>query len=215
MYQAVIFDLDGTVLYTLQDLCNAVNYALIKHEMKEESLDSVREKVGKGKYVLMDRVLHLPRESELYQQIMKEYDDYYAEHCTVETKPYPGMEDLLIELKNKGIILGIITNKSDNHAHKIIEYYYSGLFDEIVGGDNGAKSKPDPTSLNQMIEKFHLDKRDVLYVGDSDVDVKTGRNANVDVCAVTWGFRSEESLKAEQPDYLIHTAKELEEIVLC
>lgn len=215
MYQAVIFDLDGTVLNTLEDLADAVNAALMTMNLPKESIDSVREKVGNGKFKLAERVLKNKGPQADMDTFMRYYDAYYEAHKTDKTVPYPHIQEELTKLKEKGIKLGIITNKSENYATEMISDYYLGLFDQVIGGDAGRKSKPDPSSLLEMIESFGLKKEDVLYVGDSSVDIETARNAGVDVCSVTWGFRSEEELRNNHPDYLIRHAEELERIVLC
>lgn len=212
MIQALIFDLDGTLLNTLQDLTNACNFALVELGLPLRKKEEVQLMIGNGKHKLIERILPKGYEA-LHDIALKYYDSYYPVNMLKETRPYEGMEELLRNAKEKGIKLGVVTNKSDNFAQKMMNHYFPGIFDVILGGDNGRPLKPDPQSLNELIEKIETDRENILYIGDSDVDIITGRNAGVKTCGVTWGYRSEEVILKEKPDHIAHNRKELGEII--
>ncbi len=212
MYQAVIFDLDGTLLDTIGGLAKAGNYALVELGLPIHNVDKYRQMVGYGKQKLIDNLLPDCCKSGALI-VDKLFDSYYYHHMLDGTKEYNGIKDLLEKLKDKKIKLGVLTNKSHEFAQKMIEHYFPNLFDLVWGVDGDLKTKPDPHKLNEMIKQFQLDHKEVLYVGDSDVDIMTGKNAVVDTASVSWGFRAKEELMLLEPTYVIDEAKQLADII--
>ena len=212
MYKACIFDLDGTLLNTLQDLTNACNFALLEMGFPLKTKEEIRSMIGNGKTKLMERILpkgyqYLHDNARLY------YDSYYTINCMKETTPYAGIRETLSFLKEHGVKLAVFSNKSDSIVQPMIEHYFPGIFDVVLGGDTGIPLKPDPEGLNRIISGLNISSNDILFIGDSDVDVKTGKNGHTHSCGVLWGYRSEENIRKENPDYIIHKPEELERIV--
>ena len=212
MYQAVIFDLDGTLLDTIADLAKAGNYALVEMGLPIHNVDKYKQMVGYGKKKMIDNLL--PDCCKSGAKVAdKLFDSYYNHHMLDNTKEYLGISDVLKGLKAKKIKLGVLTNKPHNFAIKMVEHYFPGLFDMVLGMDKNSIVKPDPGILLNMIEDFKLDNSEVLYVGDSDVDILTGKNALVDTLSVSWGFRDKTQLKEMNPTYLIDEVKQLTDII--
>lgn len=213
MKKAVIFDLDGTLLNTIQDLAEACNYALCEIGLPLHDVDSYKQMLGNGKYKLMERMLPKGYE-KLSELAIKYYETYYQKNCLKHTQPYDGICDLLDDLKKRHFKLGVLSNKSNDLTNKVISYFFPNTFDYIIGGDIGFPSKPDPTQLNNIVTNMKIDKEDVLYVGDSDTDVMTAKNAEIECCGVLWGYRNKENVSKHNPDHIVTDIKELKE-VLC
>lgn len=191
MYQTVIFDLDGTLLDTLDDLANAVNHALQSFGLKTRTKEEVRSFVGNGVVNLMQRAVG----EEYLQQsnILAAFREYYKAHCEDKTKPYDGVMKLLTELKKRGIKTAVVSNKMDSAVKALTKTYFDGLIGDAVGENEaaGIRKKPAPDSLIAVMEKLGVDKQSTVYVGDSEVDIQTADNAGVDCISVTWGFKDE------------------------
>jgi len=213
MYQAVIFDLDGTLLDTIHDLAKAGNYALMEMGLPIHNVDKYKQMVGYGKQKMIDNLL--PDCCKSGARVAdKLFDSYYNHHMLDNTKEYLGISDVLKKLKAKKIKLGVLTNKPHDFATKIVEHYFPGLFDMVFGMEKDSVVKPDPHILLNMINDLKLSNSEVLYVGDSDVDILTGKNALVDTLSVSWGFRDKKQLSALHPTYLIDEVKQLTDIIL-
>ncbi|MDD7065536.1 MAG: HAD family hydrolase [Sodaliphilus pleomorphus] len=192
----VIFDLDGTLLNTIEDLGNAANYALHKNGYATHSMASYPFFVGNGVRRLIERVLPEDRRDiETVERLLKDFKEYYNEHLTDCTKPYPGIEDMLLGLRAKGVKVAVASNKYQAAAERIVAHYYGNVdFAAVEGQKEGVKTKPDPSIVFGILAKTKVAKADVLYVGDSGVDMETARRACVDSVGVTWGFRPEKEL---------------------
>ena len=216
MYKAVIFDLDGTLVYTLEDLKNSINSALKKLNYPfSYSLEETKRLIGSGTKNLCRRAISFlnPQDEEV-EILFKEFTREYNEHQLDNASLYDGVMDVLIELRKKGIKLAILSNKVDKNTKEIISHLCKDFtFDFILGQTTIYPLKPDPTSLFKVIEELKVENDEVLYVGDSDTDMKTGNNAHVDVCAVTYGFREKEVLESYNPKYMIDSIKEILKIV--
>lgn len=216
MYKAVIFDLDGTLVYTLEDLKNSINSALKKLNYPfSYSLEETKRLIGSGTKNLCRRAISsLNPQDEEVEILFKEFTREYNEHQLDNASLYDGVMDVLIELRKKGIKLAILSNKVDKNTKEIISHLCKDFtFDFILGQTTIYPLKPDPTSLFKVIEELKVENDEVLYVGDSDTDMKTGNNAHVDVCAVTYGFREKEVLESYNPKYMIDSIKEILKIV--
>ena len=194
MYKLMIFDLDGTILATLDDLRNSVNYALDTLGYPTRSYAEVRAFVGNGMLNLIKRSAPEGTTEDEIQNILNVFRNHYAEHKSDCTKPYTGIEKVLDDLKKQGAILTVLSNKDDDAVGVLCEKYFPNVFDFTAGNRADRKRKPDPESVHAIIDKYGLTTRDAVYIGDSEVDVLTAKNADVDCIAVSWGFRDREVL---------------------
>lgn len=209
----IIFDLDGTLLNTLGDLRDAVNDSLRLRALPERSLEEVRCFVGNGIRKLMERALPAGSSTQEIDAALADFKAYYAAHMTVNTVPYEGIPELLTELRRRGIRVGVLSNKIDSAAKELIAHYFLGKVDVVYGERTGIPRKPDPTSCHMLMQELGAQPENVLYVGDSAVDMNTARNAGLPAAAVTWGFRGREELIANGADYLIDTPMQLLELL--
>ena len=203
MYKSVIFDLDGTLLNTLEDLTDSVNAALRAFSLPERSIDDVRRSVGNGGRNLMRCVVPGGEKHPAFEQILAWYVPYYEAHCRIKTRPYDGIMPLLQALHDAGIPMAIVSNKGDGAVRALAAEHFGGLIGQAVGEREGIRRKPFPDSVLEAIRLLHADPERTLYVGDSEVDQTTAANAGIDVALVTWGFRDRTSLEALHPKYLI------------
>ena len=188
-YKLVVFDLDGTILDTIDDLKNAVNHALSKFGFQERSLSEIRSFVGNGIHKLIERSMPQVEDESIINQVFEEFKSYYAVHCAEMTKPYDGICELLSELKQKGIKTAVVSNKADFGVKKLISVFFDHLFDAAIGERSGIRKKPHPDSVFEVISKLDSNCEESVYIGDSDVDIETAKNAGIDIISVTWGFR--------------------------
>lgn len=193
--KAVIFDLDGTLLNTLEDLRDSVNEILKRHGFPLRSLEQIRSYVGNGAGKLIQRALPSESPQEEVKRCLDEYLLYYAEHSRIKTRPYEGIPELLEELKNKGIRLAVVSNKGENTVKELCESYFPGYIAAAVGDLEGFKKKPEPDNINRAMKALAVEREAVIYVGDSDVDIETARNCNLKSVLVSWGFRGKEYLE--------------------
>ncbi|MCJ7854721.1 HAD-IA family hydrolase [Lachnospiraceae bacterium NSJ-143] len=192
-YKAVLFDLDGTLINSIYDLYTSVNHVLAGHGFKNKSLEEVNMFVGNGLRRLME--LSLPDKTENFDEIYNEFRSYYFSHCCEKTIPYKGIAETLAVLKQNGFKLAVVTNKPDSAAKEICGQFFEGIFDTVAGEREGVPRKPAPDIAERVIRILGASKRETLYVGDSEVDILTGKNAGIDVLSVSYGFRSAEMLK--------------------
>lgn len=210
----VIFDLDGTLLDTLDDLCNSVNYSLRTNNFPERSLAEVRTFVGNGIRLLIERSVPEGTSKELIDKTFECFKTYYAVHCNDKTKTYPGVMDMLKELKKNGYKIAVLSNKAQYAVTKLCDIYFNNLLDDAVGARENVAKKPSPDALYICAENNNINPYNVIYVGDSDVDVATANNAGVKGIAVTWGFRSRELLIKCGAENLADNTDELLQILL-
>ena len=211
--KCVIFDLDGTLLYTLEDLKNSVNFALSKNGFKERSIDEVREFVGNGIENLMRKSVPQNISENEFQLCFNDFKSYYKIHSEDNTKEYDGITDMLKVLKHNGFLLAVVSNKADFAVNTLCKKYFPDLLDCAFGERAGIKRKPSPDSVNEVVKLLNVEKKNCFYVGDSDVDVRTAHNAEIKCIACTWGFRSVSVLEKENPEYIIDNVAEILRIV--
>lgn len=214
MNKMVIFDLDGTLLDTLDDLCNSVNYSLRTNNFPERSLEEVRTFVGNGIRLLIERSVPEGTNKELIDKTFECFKTYYAVHCNDKTKTYPGVMDMLKELKKNGYKIAVLSNKAQYAVTKLCDIYFNNLLDDAVGARENVAKKPSPDALYICAENNNINLNNIIYVGDSDVDVATANNAGVRGIAVTWGFRSRELLIKCGAENLADNTDELLQILL-
>ncbi|MBO7297936.1 MAG: HAD family hydrolase [Clostridia bacterium] len=195
MYKAVLFDLDGTLLDTLDDLADAVNYTLAKFNLPVRTRDEICAFVGNGIVNLLQ--LAVGGDCPNFEDVLAEFRSYYKTHCTDKTKPYEGIIPLLKELKSRGIKTAVLSNKADFAVQPLVEEYFHGLIDTAQGENEaeGVLRKPNPQGLFAIAKRLGVELHEAVYIGDSDVDIKTAQNAGVACISVAWGFRDEEFLR--------------------
>lgn len=210
MYSAVIFDLDGTLLDTLDDLWTAVNAALQKFSLPLRTREEVRSFVGNGIVKLMERATGKV-EKEVFDGTLAEFKRYYGEHCEDKTKPYEGIIELLKVLQAKGAQTAVVSNKADFAVKKLAKGYFEGLLAYAVGENEeaGIRKKPAPDSLLAVMESMGAGTDSTVYIGDSEVDIQTAKNAGVKCISVTWGFKDRGFLIENGATLLADTPKEI------
>lgn len=206
MYKYVFFDMDGTVLDTLQDLTDAVNHVLLQYGYPPISTQQCAANLGNGARVLLSR--SAPEGADV-DSMLEDYLPYYNAHCLDKTAPFPGILELMHKLKDKNIRMAIISNKPDAATKELAAQFFEGLLDFAVGESETIKRKPDPSALNAAISEFGAERADCVYIGDTEVDITTAKNAGTDCIAVTWGFRTEAELLDSGATVLAGTAEEL------
>lgn len=213
-YETVLFDMDGTLLDTLEDLRDSTNYMLRTLGLPERSLEQMRTFVGNGAEMQMRRALGEHADEETVQRALAIYKPYYEAHCKIKTKPYAGVLPLLEKLKARGIKTAVVSNKPDEAVKKLSEEYFGARMDYAVGPVEGRRCKPWPDMVETALDVLGAEKARTVCVGDSEVDVQTGKNAGLAVIAVEWGFRSRERLIEAGADRIVKNAEELEALLL-
>ena len=213
-YKLAIFDMDGTILDTLVDLANAVNYALREAGFPERSLPEIRSYLGNGMFNLIR--LSAPEGSSMatINQLKESFTIYYKAHCSENTKPYTGIVELIDELRSQGMLTAVVSNKPDFGVQLLVKDHFPTSFDAAVGEREGIAKKPAPDSVNAVLAELGMKRTDAVYIGDSEVDIATAQNAGMDGVIVTWGFRDEDYLKAEKAQILVHDMQELKQALL-
>ncbi len=206
----VIFDLDGTVLDTLEDLLDALNHSLGENDYAPHTLSEMRTFVGSGLYMMALRALPLYTRKETVDKVFDGFKSYYAAHLNIKTRPFPGICDMLGRLKAQGIRTGIVSNKFEAGAKALTDAHFGELVDMTVGEREGMGKKPDPAGTKLIMQKIGAFESETLYVGDSDVDVKTAHNAGLKCICVSWGSRSVKQLTDAGADKIVYTVNELE-----
>ena len=212
-YKLAIFDLDGTLLETLEDLHDSTNHALVSQGLPPRTLDEVRRFVGNGIHKLIERAVPEGSSSETVEQVFEEFKTWYAVHCNDKTSAYDGIKEMLLALGKAGVRTAVVSNKADFGVQTLCKTYFSGLLDVAVGQREGIRLKPAPDSVNEVLRLLEIRREDAVYIGDSDVDIDTARNAGMDCISVTWGFRRREFLLEQGAVILADKPENLEEII--
>lgn len=216
MYKNVIFDLDGTLLNTLEDLAAATNWVCARHGWPVHRVEEYKYFVGNGAPKLLERVVPPGVEltGELRRTILAEFTERYNAHKEDKTTVYAGMPQALKRLKEAGLTLAVLSNKPHGAAYPVVERYYPGVFDAVQGAIDGLPVKPDPTLLRRLMERLGATAGDTLFVGDSNVDIRTAKNGGLTGCGVLWGFRTRRELETEGADYIAETPEQLVELIV-
>lgn len=215
MKHLVIFDLDGTLLNSIEDLGTATNFALRECGYPEHNLSSYPMFVGNGVSRLIERALpEDERNPENVLRLREKFTEYYNVHCADFTRPYPGIKDLLDTLQGMGIRMAVASNKYQEAAEKLIYKFFPEIeWSAVEGQKEGVPVKPDPSIIFEILAKSPARKSKVLYVGDSGVDMETARRACVDSAGVTWGFRPVKELRDYHADNIVNSPEEIIAIV--
>ena len=191
----VVFDMDGTILNTLDDLADAVNVALRAYQMPERTIEEVRRFVGNGIRLLMERAVPDGADNPQFEEVFAKFKEYYGVHCNDKTRAYDGILPLFRELKETGYAMAIVSNKIDSAVKELSEIYFDGLITEAIGETEGVAKKPAPDMVEKALKELGKTKETAVYVGDSDVDLMTAKNSGLPCISVLWGFRDEAFLK--------------------
>lgn len=191
----IIFDLDGTLLNTLDDLADSVNYVMEKHRFPLHSVDDVRQMVGNGIAVLMERAIPEGRSNPLFNTCLAEFQEYYKAHMQEKTAPFAGIIELLTSLREQGYRLAVVSNKFDAAVKALCRDYFGDLIQVAIGETATIARKPAPDTVFEAMRQLHVSPENCIYVGDSDVDIETAKNCEIPCISVTWGFRNEDFLR--------------------
>lgn len=211
MKKLVVFDLDGTLVDSITDLGNAVNFALEKHNLPLHPMSDYYTFVGNGMEDLVRRSMgKLGTDNELYLKVRTDFDEHYNAHSNDNTIAYEGVREVLESLKLKGIKTAVLTNKGQRFVGDILKKCFPDFtFDVFYGQRDGVERKPHPQAFELLLKELETEKEDCLYIGDSEVDVKTAANAGVELVAVSWGYRSVETIKEAGAKIIVNTPKEI------
>ena len=209
-YDTYIFDLDGTLLDTLQDLATSVNYALRQHAMPEHSLDDVRRFVGNGVRLLMERAVPEGAQNPHFEAAFSTFRQHYMQHSLDTTRPYDGIPEMLDELKRRGCRVAVVSNKMMAATQELIAHFFPQI--EVAIGEHeaeGIRKKPAPDTVREALRQLGVTTKNAVYVGDSDVDIETAYNSGLPCISVLWGFRDQDFLLSHGATTLISRPKEL------
>jgi len=216
MYKLIIFDLDGTLLDTIEDLANSVNHALIYYNFPTHKTEDYRFFIGNGVNKLLERALpENKRNTDNVSMLKIEFIKHYYSHSDTFTKPYNGIVDLLFKLQEQGFKLAVASNKIHQATVDLSARFFAGIhFIDVFGQREGFPAKPNPSILNEIVTNADVDKSEVLYVGDSGVDVATAYNAGVNFVGVLWGFRPQSELEEVGAKVFVNNSEELFKIII-
>ena len=211
-YQAILFDMDGTLLDTLTDMQAAVNYILEKYGYPTRTLEEVRRFVGNGAGPLIHRALPQGVDPDREAEILADYRAYYQAHNCVETRPYDGIGPLLERLRQEGVRTAVVSNKPDRTTRTLAARFFPEL-DGALGQRDGVAAKPAPDMVQAVLSRLGAESGQALYVGDSEVDVDTARNAGLAMIGVSWGFRGRAALESAGAPAVADTPAQLLELL--
>lgn len=210
-YEAIIFDLDGTLLDTLTDLAASTNHALVAYGMPKHDIDDIRQFVGNGVQKLMERAVPEGKANPLFDDAFRTFREHYMQHSLDTTQPYAGISEVLAELKHRGFRMAVVSNKMMAATKQLCSHFFPEI--DVAIGENeqeGIRRKPAPDTVNEALRQLGVSREAAVYVGDSDVDIMTARNSGLPCVSVLWGFRDRDFLLshgatcfAEKPDDLL------------
>lgn len=211
MIYGIVFDLDGTLLNTLEDLTDSVNFALNKFGFKERTVEEIRSFVGDGVRVMMSRAIPDGLSNPNFENCLDCFKEHYKDNMFNKTKPYDGIMEMLKHLKMNGIQVAVVSNKFDLAVKGLCKKYFGDLIPVAIGENEaeGIRKKPAPDSVFKAIHEMKVRIENVIFVGDSDTDVLTAKNAEVDCIGCTWGFRDRQVLEKAGADYIVNSPDEI------
>lgn len=208
-YKLAIFDMDGTILSTLDDLANGVDYALRENGLTARSKQETRAALGRGVRFLIEQSVPDGLSDVEISKVEEDFLKYYKVHSMDNTRPYDGIVELIKEVRESGIKTAVVSNKIDSAVKELCANFFEGAFDVAYGERPGIPRKPDPKPINAIIDEFRLSKNEVVYIGDSEVDLFTANNAKIDHIIVTWGFRDRAFLERNGAKNLVESMDQL------
>ncbi len=212
-YEAVIFDLDGTLLNTLEDLMDSVNYALRTCGMQEKSYEEIRRSVGNGIERLLELVVPNGSKNPQFDRIYALFKEYYGVHCNDKTDLYPEIRELLDTLKREGFLMAIVSNKYYEGVQTLKEQYFKDYLQVAIGERDGIRKKPAPDTVLAALKELKVPKEKAVYIGDSEVDIATAANTGMDCITVGWGFRTREEQEAAGGKVFVKSPMEILELL--
>lgn len=208
-YSAAIFDMDGTILDTLDDLSASTNYALALHGLPTKDITSTRRNLGNGMQTLIERSVPNGTPEYLTKQVLADFKAHYAEHNAVATAPYPGTLELIDALRAQGLLCAVVSNKGDFAVQDLAKQYFPHKFDYVIGERADIRRKPAPDMVLAALKSFGLTPADCVYIGDSEVDIATANNTGCDCIVVEWGFRDRDFLREAGATRIVQDNDEL------
>ena len=212
-YRFLFFDLDGTLLNTLDDLRDSVNAVLSRHQMPEITPAQTAAFLGNGAGHLIHCAVPEGTPEEQEKEILAEYRQYYQEHCLVLTAPYPGIPAMLRRLKEAGCVMAVVSNKPDAAVKELNRHFFEGLLVSAIGESAEIRRKPAPDTVFEAMRQTGAEPDSSVYIGDSEVDIQTACNAGLPCISVSWGFRSKEELETAGAQLIADTPEELEKMI--
>lgn len=209
MIDTVIFDLDGTLLYSLEDLKNSTNYALTQFKYPTKELKEIRSFVGNGVAVLIEKSIPNGLQNPDYEKCLDIFKQHYSAHMLENTVPYDGIIDLLKILRLKHVKTAIVSNKFDKAVKDLCKLYFKDLINVAIGESETTRKKPHPDGVIKAMKELNSNIENTVYVGDSNVDVETAHNSGIKCVGVTWGYRDINNLKTAKADYIINSPEEI------
>lgn len=213
MKDTIIFDLDGTLLDSLEDLKNAVNHTLQQFQLPTKSQDEIKAYLGNGMERLIELSTPFGKNTPNFNKILQSFKDYYAINSSIHTKPYPGIIEMLQSLKNLNYNLAIVSNKGDFAVKILNEKFFNNIIDIAIGEQQHIKKKPNPDMIYEVLKILNKNKADVYYVGDSEVDIETSKASQIPCLSVSWGFRTKEQLIDSKASIIIDNPLDLLEYI--
>ena len=208
-YKAVIFDLDGTLLNTLEDLRDSVNYGLQRCGMPERSLEEIRHFVGNGVEKLVERSVPAGTQAVDREKVFAAFKEHYALHCNDKTGLYPGIAELLKELKERGFLMAIVSNKLQEGVDALHKQYFAPYLSVAIGARDGIRKKPAPDTVTEALRLLNISAKEAIYAGDSEVDIATAKNAQMKCITVAWGFRTRQEQEAAGAEIFVEKPEEI------
>lgn len=213
-YKLAIFDLDGTILDTISGLAISVNAARVAYGLDSQPLSELEAMVGNGARKLIERSIAYGNDSASVEDILPYFIDHYYDTCCENSAPYEGIMEMLKALREAGMKIAVVSNKDDGATVKLCDYFFAGLIDDSRGHKAGVKHKPDPAPVMATLDKLGINPDEAVFIGDSEVDILTGRNCNMDSISVDWGFKTHEFLKENGASVIISSAIDLKDYLL-
>lgn len=209
----IIFDLDGTLLYTLEDLTDSANFMLSEFNYPLKTVDEIKNAVGNGVPLLIERIIPDGKNNPNFSECLTLFKAHYSDNMFNKTKPYEGVIDMLSAFKAQGYKIAVVSNKFDTAVKTLCDKYFHGLIDIAVGQSDNVSPKPAPDSVLKIMSEFGVSNENCVMVGDSDVDIETAMNAQIPCISVTWGYKDIEFLYSHGAESLIYSPEELLELV--
>ena len=213
-YELAVFDMDGTILYTLDDICNGVNETLVRHGLPRRDIDSIRRNIGHGIRHEIESSVPEGTDESVIDAVFHDFHAWYEVHCNDNTRPYEGIVELLQSLKEEGIRCAVVSNKADYAVKALSDIHFRGLMEASVGEMEGIARKPAPDEVDEVLRLIGVDRKKAVYIGDSEVDIETARNAGMDCIAVSWGYRDRWMLEASGAKVIADNVEQLKHLLL-
>lgn len=217
MFKVAIFDLDGTLLDSLEDLERACNYALSKYNLPKVDSQKYKLMLGSGRRKIIESIVgdfFGYEQNEVVEKFLEYFNEFYDEHLYDNTKPYDGILNMLDVLNNNNIITAVLSNKTHDFTLKLTKHFFNDKIQFVSGLKDGYEAKPDPTSLLEIIHNLGFKKEECIYIGDTEIDIQVSKNAGVKSLGVLWGFRTQSILEREEADFIASNIDEMIDIII-